>query len=34
MQNLKSFSADSGGFWDTHPAFEDRIKNISQPTPP
>ena len=34
LQNLKSFSSDSGGFWDTHPALGDRIKNISRPAPP
>ena len=33
LKNLKALTVDAGGFWDTHPAWEDRIKNISEPSP-
>jgi len=30
LKNLKALTVDAGGFWDAHPAWEDRIKNISE----
>jgi Zn-dependent protease with chaperone function len=31
MQQMKSISSSGGGFWDRHPSWDERIKNIASP---